>query len=198
MVKYMKRIFTSNWYIYRVCLPSISKESRTQHHITTSEVSSITRQKSLQADKQGRSEEELSFCLAQPEINAKMSAPKESTPRDRSFEKLLLEAVDEGLSSLGDSSKQAIYFHLEKAFKISKKDIPDKIDEFANAIENIFGFGAKFLEIHIMKSLYEKAGHAFIFLPEQEKLLFAEYVTAARANLGQKMKHAKTEKGLHT
>ena len=179
----MKRIFTSNWHIYRVCLPSISKESRTQHSITTSEISDIIRQKSLYADKQGRGEEELSFCVAQSEINAKTSTSKESTARNHSFEKLLLEAVDEGLSSLGDSSKQAIYFHLEKTFKVSKKDIPNKIDEFANAIENIFGFGAKFLEIQIMRSLYEKVGHAFTYFPEQEELLFAEYVSAVRADL---------------
>ena len=178
----MKRIFTSNWHLCRVCLPSISKESRTQHSITTSEISDTMRQKSLHADKQGQCEEELSFCLAQPEINVKMSASKEATPRNRSFEKLLLEAVDEGLSSLGDSSEQAIYFHLEKTFKISKKDIPNKIDEFASAIERIFGFGARFLEIQIMRRLYEKVGHAFTYFPEQEDLVFAEYIAAAREN----------------
>jgi hypothetical protein len=97
----------------------------------------------------------------------------------RSFEKLLLEAVDEGLSSLGDSAKQAIYFHLEKTFKINKRNIPSKIEEFAIAIEKIFGFGAKPLEILIMQRLYEKVG-GVVEYPKHKDLVFAEYVAAAR------------------
>ena len=107
---------------------------------------------------------------------------------NRGFEKLLLEAVDEGLSSLGDSSKQMIYFYLEKTFKIKKRDIPYKIEEFADAIEKIFGLGAKFLEILIMKRLYEKVGHVFKYNQEQEDLIFTEYVAAARQSLLKKKK----------
>ena len=99
---------------------------------------------------------------------------------NRNFEKLLLEAVDEGLSSLGDSSKHVIYFHLEKTFKIAKRDIPHKIEEFADAIEKIFGPGAKFLEILIMKCLYEKVGRVFECNQEQEELVFTEYVAAVK------------------
>jgi len=103
----------------------------------------------------------------------------ESLSRNRGFKKLLLEAVDEGLSSLGDSAKQAIYVYLEKNFKIKKQDIPNKINEFTNAIEKIFGDGAKFLEIQTMRHLYEKVGHDFEYFPEKDDLLFTEYVEAA-------------------
>jgi len=99
------------------------------------------------------------------------------------FKKLLAEAVDEALSSLGDSSKQAIYFHLEKNFAIKKQDIPNKIEEFTNAIERIFGHGAKILEIQIMSNLYEKAGKDFEYFPENEDLLFIRYVNAAREQM---------------
>ena len=105
---------------------------------------------------------------------------KESTQRNPRFRDLLLEAVDEALSSLGDSVKQAIYFHLEKTFEIKKQDIPNKIEEFTNAIEEIFGLGAKLLEIRIMKSFYEKDGHTFKYSPEKDKLMFTEYMKAAR------------------
>ncbi|HLE75381.1 MAG TPA: hypothetical protein VI864_04970 [Candidatus Bathyarchaeia archaeon] len=74
------------------------------------------------------------------------------------FEKFLLEAVDEGLASLGESSKQAIYFHIEKTFNIQKQEIPNRIEAFTCAIEKIFGLGATFLESLILKGLYEKAG----------------------------------------
>jgi hypothetical protein len=105
---------------------------------------------------------------------------KESTQPNPRFRKLLLEAVDEALSWLGNSVKQAIYFHLEKTFGINKQEIPDKIEGFTNAIEEIFGLGAKLLEIRIMNSFYEKDGHTFKYFPEKDELLFAEYMKAAR------------------
>lgn len=103
-------------------------------------------------------------------------ALQESPPRNHIFEKLLLEAVDEALSSLGMSSKH-IYFHLEKDFNLKKRDIPHKIGEFTNAIEKIFGPGARVLEIQIMKRLYEKVG-PFKHFPKRN-LTFIEYVEAA-------------------
>ncbi len=102
------------------------------------------------------------------------------SPRSCGFKRLLSEAVDEGLSSLGGSSKQAVYFYLERTFKIKKRDIPNKIEEFTNAIEKIFGHGAKILEIQIMKHLYEKVGHNFEYFPEKDDLLLTEYVEAAK------------------
>lgn len=95
------------------------------------------------------------------------------------FEKLLLEAVDEGLSSLGDSSKEAIYFHLDKRFNIKKEQIPGKIEAFTTAIENIFGIGANFLEIVIMKRLHRKVG-ATLEWNETARLAFAEYVATTK------------------
>ena len=139
----MKLGFTTNWYIYRVCLPLTSTESKVQR-----------------------------------DTDAKMSAQEELPSCNRGFENLLLEAVDEGLSSLGDSPKQVIYSYLEKIFKIKKMDIPSKIDEFADAIEKIFGHGAKHLEVQIMKRLYEKLGHGFEYFPEKDDLLFTEYIEA--------------------
>ena len=103
----------------------------------------------------------------------------------RSFNKLLREAVDEGLSSLGENSKQAIYFHLEKSFNVKKQEIPYKIEAFANAIEKIFGLGANFLEILIMKRLYEKVGRSFK-MHRSKDLKFTEYVAAAKRSFLEK------------
>ena len=72
------------------------------------------------------------------------------------FEKFLLEAVDESLSSLGESSKQSIYYHLDSSFRIKKQEIPDKVEAFTAALEKIFGLGANFIENLIMKRLMEK------------------------------------------
>ena len=99
-----------------------------------------------------------------------------------SFEELLLESVDEGLSSLGETCKQAIYFHLEKEFKLNKRDIAFRIKDFAEAIENIFGVGAKVLEIRIMKNLFKNMGYPFLYFPNQEYLEFTKYLESARVN----------------
>jgi hypothetical protein len=74
------------------------------------------------------------------------------------FNRILLSAVDEGLSSLGDSPRQAILFHLETSFEIKKEDIPKNFVEFKRALEAIFGSGAIYLEDIIAKRLREKLG----------------------------------------
>lgn len=119
--------------------------------------------------------------------------PRGVTPLSkRNFEKLLLEAVDEGLSSLGEPSKQAIYFHLEKRFNIKKKEIPYKIETFAKAIEKIFGLGANFLEILVMKRLYEKTGEVFEW-HESTEFTFTKYVAVAKRVFREKKENKKIE-----
>jgi len=94
--------------------------------------------------------------------------------------KILLEAVEEGLSSLGDSPKQAIFFHLETSFEISKDNIPANTIEFSKALEKIFGPGAVYLEKLIAKRLYEKLGLEF---QEAENWNFLEHIDDARERL---------------
>ena len=97
-----------------------------------------------------------------------------------SFEKLLLNAIDEGLSALGESPKRVVYFYLEKKFNISRREIPDKIEDFIEALEKIFGLGAKFLQILIIKQLYQKIEKNLEWNEEQTDLTFTEYIVAAR------------------
>ncbi len=97
----------------------------------------------------------------------------------KTFDKLFLEALDEALASLGESAKQSIYFHLERKFKIRKSDIPHRVEEFAEGLEEIFGLGARFIEIMVMKRLYERVGQPLEW-DENKELVFAEYVVAAK------------------
>lgn len=91
----------------------------------------------------------------------------------------MTEAVDEALTSLGESAKQAIYFHLENKFEIAKKDIPYRLEDFAEGLEKIFGLGAHFIEILIMKNMFEKIGQPLEWNQNKE-LVFVEYVGAAK------------------
>ncbi|MEM3706110.1 MAG: hypothetical protein QXX59_09440 [Candidatus Bathyarchaeia archaeon] len=97
----------------------------------------------------------------------------------KSFEGILLEAIDEALASLGESAKQSIYFHLEEKFKISREEIPKRIGDFAEGLEKIFGIGARFLEILIMKKLYDRIGKPLEW-EERKEFVFVNYVEAAR------------------
>jgi hypothetical protein len=97
----------------------------------------------------------------------------------KTFDKVLLQAVDDALSSLGESAKLSIYFHLRSEFKIAKKDIPNRPEDLADGLEKIFGLGAHFIEILIMKNLFEKVGHPLEW-NENKQLSLAEYVAAAK------------------
>ena len=96
------------------------------------------------------------------------------------FKKLVLEAVDDGLSLLGECSKQALFSYLDSTFKIKKQDIPEKIEEFTNAIERIFGNGAKLLEIEILRQLCKKVEHNFEYPSKRNDSFFIDYVEAVR------------------
>lgn len=96
------------------------------------------------------------------------------------FGNILLSAVDESLSSLGESSKQAIFFHLEASFQIKKESIPAKLAEFRKALEGIFGPGAPYLERAIAKRLHEKLG---LELQDSECVNFLRCVNTARKKI---------------
>ncbi|MEM1566770.1 MAG: hypothetical protein QW510_06815 [Candidatus Bathyarchaeia archaeon] len=74
----------------------------------------------------------------------------------KNFQKTILDAIEEGLSTLGDSPKQAILFHLENTFKLRREEIPENLTEFRKALEKIFGPGTPYVEKLILKKLYSK------------------------------------------
>jgi hypothetical protein len=107
----------------------------------------------------------------------------------RDFESYLLEAVDESLSSLGESSRQAIYYHLEKSFSIGKQEIPNNVESFVSALEKIFGLGANFIETLIVTRLNEKVETGPKWHVTGE-LTLAEYVTSAKRSFLEKKRGA--------
>lgn len=78
--------------------------------------------------------------------------------QDKNFDRLLLEAIDEGLSCLGKAGKTSFYINLEGLFNIRKSEIPRRVEDFSNALNRIFGLGAPKIEILIMKILHGKIG----------------------------------------
>ena len=149
-------VFTTNWYLYKTYLHPISKKPQTQNSETITEI------------------------YGSKKIRGFKSKNREAEKKTKNFEEVLLEAIDEGLSLLGESPKQAVYFHLEKTFKMNRLDIPDRIEEFTDAVEKIFGAGAKILEIQIMKCLFKKVGYTFKHHSRQKNLTFTEYIATVK------------------
>jgi hypothetical protein len=75
--------------------------------------------------------------------------------KKETFEEILLEALDEALSTLGEKVKHAVYLHLDSRFNIERNEIPNRLTEFITSIEKIFGLATPHLEILIMKTLNE-------------------------------------------
>jgi hypothetical protein len=80
---------------------------------------------------------------------------------------------------LSDSVKQLVYFHLERSFHIRRDDILGRLEAFTQAIEGIFGVGADWIEILIMRKIHEKVGGVYKW-NTTERFGFTEYVAEAR------------------
>lgn len=112
------------------------------------------------------------------------------------FDKLLLDAIDDALLSLGMPVKNSIYSHLQNDFCIKREQIPDKIYEFSDILHKIFGLGAGRLEIKCMKNISDKVKVSMAW-PEYEwpmskwvvtDMTFPEYVGNAKRSYIDKRK----------
>ena len=103
-------------------------------------------------------------------------------PIDSQLDLKILSAVDDSLASFGESVKQVVYFQLQNKYQMEKQEIPSRIDEFALAIEEIFGIGARLIEMKIMEILCSMA-EGFLYVPKDENLTFKEYVQTIRCYL---------------
>jgi hypothetical protein len=76
----------------------------------------------------------------------------------KDFERIFLEAVEEGLAVLGEGGKYMVFSFLERNCSIRKQDIPKNPEAFVSGLEKIFGAGAPVLERMIIERMYEKLG----------------------------------------
>jgi hypothetical protein len=111
---------------------------------------------------------------------------RKKQPTEDKFHAAIIEAVEESLSSFNNLDKEAVYLHLENAFKIKKQEIPDKIAGFSDAIKQMFGVGAKLIEIKIIKAIHNRI-REFVFIPKKGDVDFKEYVASLRAFLQQSL-----------
>jgi len=96
------------------------------------------------------------------------------------FKKTLLRAVDSGLLLLGETPRKAIFYHLNAKFQLERENILEKIEEFAQALNAIFGSGAEIIEKFIVKELYRRLRFDF---EEKMNFEFADYVRQAEQSV---------------
>ena len=83
-------------------------------------------------------------------------------PKSRNcYENIMMNAIEESLSTLGEQSKDLIYKYLAQSHCLEKDQIPCNVEVFSQALENLLGNGAKFLEFLIMKRFNEQIGNIF-------------------------------------
>jgi hypothetical protein len=98
-------------------------------------------------------------------------------PLETKFETAVTEAIDGSLSALGAANKQTIYRHLENRYGIKKEEIPFKIADFANAIEETFGSVAKLIEVKIIEKVHAK-NKDFYYVTKKDELNFTEFISS--------------------
>jgi hypothetical protein len=106
--------------------------------------------------------------------NAKQKPTKEE------FKTSIAKTVDESLASFCNLDKEAVYLRLENTYHIKRQEIDSKIENFADAIEHMFGVGAKLVEIRIIAALHKRIPE-FIFFPKKSEVDFKEYVISLRS-----------------
>jgi hypothetical protein len=97
-------------------------------------------------------------------------------PLGTKFETAVTEAIDDGLSAFGVANKQTIYRHIENRYGIKKEEIPFKIADFANAIEETFSSVAKVIEVKIIEKLHAK-NKDFYYVTKKDELNFTEFIS---------------------
>ena len=95
---------------------------------------------------------------------------------DPPFKESFNSAVEKAMLLLGESGKQATYNHIEKTFKLKRTTWHKNPEDFAEAVEQIFGPGSQLLLKAIIKELYADLG---LKLQETKQTSFAHLVRKA-------------------
>lgn len=89
----------------------------------------------------------------------------------------LFQAIDQGLAVPGEIVRATIYEPVERSYQLKREDIPDKLESFHLALQDLLGAGAKVMEELIAKNLYRQPGLNFA---EHANWSMVDYVNYAR------------------
>ncbi len=95
----------------------------------------------------------------------------------REFGQLLLEAIDDGLSVLGEEPRSAFYQFLATMHSLPREDIPKRVEEFSNGLKKALGGAYPVVQRIILRKLFQKLGSSF---HESPGLELVDYVSEAK------------------
>jgi len=93
------------------------------------------------------------------------------------FSQLLLEAIDDSLSILGDEPKMALYQYLATMHSLQREQIPDRLEEFSAGLKRALGGASSVIQRIILRKLFQKLGSTF---RESQDSEFPDYIRDAR------------------
>src|SRR5437016_12060126 len=105
--------------------------------------------------------------------------PDMTTAVNPSLDRPLILSIDAALSALGASTRDSILTYLRKKYSMSMEDIPQRMDEFLQALHRLLGYGARVIEKLVIARLVET--HE-ISLAEARGRSLAEVVYLANMN----------------
>jgi hypothetical protein len=95
--------------------------------------------------------------------------------------KVLLQAVDEGLSVLGEIVRAVIYERIERSYHLKREEIPRKLETFHRALQDLLSGGSRVMEIVIAENLYRRLRLNFA---EHANWNIVDYVNHAKKGWG--------------
>jgi hypothetical protein len=77
------------------------------------------------------------------------------------LEETLLQAVDEAPLVPGEIVRTAIYERIERSYQLRREEIPEKLETFHRALQELLGAGGKVMEKLIVRNLCRRLGLSF-------------------------------------
>jgi len=93
------------------------------------------------------------------------------------YSKITIEAVDYGLLGFGESLKHAFYRDFGSSYKLSREDIPHRLRDFQEALNDLLGTGAKVVERLVAQNFYSGIGLAFTEHRDWRLVDYVKYAT---------------------
>jgi hypothetical protein len=93
----------------------------------------------------------------------------------------LVQAVDEALLVPGEIVRTAIYERIERSYQLRREEIPEKLEVFHRALQQLLGAGDKVMEMLIARYLYRRLGLSF---ERHDGWTLVDYVNHAKASAG--------------
>ena len=98
------------------------------------------------------------------------------------FDDHVRKAIDAGLSIIGETGKEFVYYTMKCQHSIPVADMPQRMETFHTVLLGTFGFGSRIIEKFAAMRLYEELGLGF---PERRDWTLVNYVENAKKMLEQ-------------